>query len=257
MSQPQIYYATMGIFKDAVPSSEYYTTTASENSSVVLGDYFRGGSSSSVQNNQQQNAIRHTCMVISDKISHMNHKRTLTQQVYNFHCKVADNKYVMIVVADTECPIRICYTFLDDLETQYKRRGFDNEGTMNNHKQVSSIIKDRMAYYNNMENDKISKLKNQIDNTKDVMISNIDKVIERGEKLDVLMDKTADLQDNAFGFKNRSHKLKNVMKKRLVVIALIIVFLLLLIIFFIVWFGCGFPAFERCKIESNNNTPAQ
>lgn len=48
--------------------------------------------------------------------------------------------------------------------------------------------------------DNISKVKSQIDNVKDVMVSNIDRVLERGEKIELLVDKTDKLNQQAFKF---------------------------------------------------------
>lgn len=40
------------------------------------------------------------------------------------------------------------------------------------------------------------------------MIQNIDKVIDRGEKIDILVSKTSDLSDNALQFRKGARKLK-------------------------------------------------
>ena len=42
--------------------------------------------------------------------------------------------------------------------------------------------------------DQVATLQNQVDEVKDVMNQNIDKVLQRGENLDELMDKTTDLE---------------------------------------------------------------
>ncbi|EFC50202.1 predicted protein [Naegleria gruberi] len=153
--------------------------------------------------------------------------------------------------------MRICYNFIDDVETQFKRQGFSNNSFGNQtYKAVSSIIKDRMAHYNNFENDKIYKLKNQIDATKDVMISNIDKVIERGEKLETLVERTEQLQDQAYGFRGKSRKLKSSMKKRIIILSIICICILVIIALVAVFAGCNFPSFDRCRstTPNNNNT---
>ncbi|KAF0973640.1 hypothetical protein FDP41_008067 [Naegleria fowleri] len=266
--QPQLRFAMVGVFREALDSSnllfnnnisQYYESqnnSSNEPSSCILiGEYYRGlTSSAQISQQHQAQMTRQICLKIGDKVSHTNHKRTLTQGSLNFHYKVVDNKYIFVVCADSECPLRICYNFLDDLETQFKRQGFDNEGLSNSHfKPISNIIKDRMAHYNNLENDKIYKLKNQIDATKDVMISNIDKVIERGERLDVLAEKTDELQDHAFTFKTKSKKLKNTMKKRIILLALILIVIFVIIVLIAVFAGCNFPSFDRCRVSSNNN----
>jgi hypothetical protein len=46
---------------------------------------------------------------------------------------------------------------------------------------------------------------------KSVMVENIDKVLERGEKIELLVDKTDALQGDAFRFKKQSRRLKQAM----------------------------------------------
>ena len=50
-----------------------------------------------------------------------------------------------------------------------------------------------------------------MDDVKNVMVQNIEMVLERGEKLELLVDKTEQLQSSADNFKFTSNKLKNVM----------------------------------------------
>lgn len=52
----------------------------------------------------------------------------------------------------------------------------------------------------------------KIDETKDIMHDNIIKVQERGEKIEVLADKTYDLSQHAELFKKKSTKLKWIQK---------------------------------------------
>ena len=51
-----------------------------------------------------------------------------------------------------------------------------------------------MQYDFNVQGDKITKLQAQVEDVKQVMLENINKVIERGESLDVLLSKTEDLE---------------------------------------------------------------
>ncbi len=57
--------------------------------------------------------------------------------------------------------------------------------------------------------DNISKVKLQIDNVKDVMIENIDRVLERGEKIELLVDKTDKLNHQAFKFEKSVTDMSN------------------------------------------------
>lgn len=55
-------------------------------------------------------------------------------------------------------------------------------------------------YNTNPTSDNISKVQAQIDTVKDVMIENIDRVLERGERIELLVDKTDRLNQQAFKF---------------------------------------------------------
>ncbi|XP_009998207.1 PREDICTED: vesicle-associated membrane protein 4 [Chaetura pelagica] len=83
-------------------------------------------------------------------------------------------------------------------------------------------------------NDKIRHVQNQVDEVIDVMQENITKVIERGERLDDLQDKSESLSDNATAFSNRAKQLRRQMWwrgcKMKAIIALVTVILLLVII---------------------------
>ncbi|KAJ6653867.1 hypothetical protein lerEdw1_008615 [Lerista edwardsae] len=84
------------------------------------------------------------------------------------------------------------------------------------------------------KNDKIRHVQNQVDEVIDVMQENITKVIERGERLDDLQDKSESLSDNATAFSNRSKQLRRQMWwrgcKMKAIVALIAVVVLLVII---------------------------
>ena len=57
--------------------------------------------------------------------------------------------------------------------------------------------------------DNLSTLQAQVDEVKDVMTQNIEKVLERGERLDDLMDKTTDLEASvSFWWENKDGRLK-------------------------------------------------
>uniref|UniRef100_A0A669PQF1 Vesicle associated membrane protein 4 n=1 Tax=Phasianus colchicus TaxID=9054 RepID=A0A669PQF1_PHACC len=83
-------------------------------------------------------------------------------------------------------------------------------------------------------NDKIRHVQNQVDEVIDVMQENITKVIERGERLDDLQDKSESLSDNATAFSNRAKQLRRQMWwrgcKMKAIIALVAIVLLLVII---------------------------
>ena len=72
----------------------------------------------------------------------------------------------------------------------------------------------------------------------------IEQVLDRGEKIELLVDKTDYLQHESFTFKREARRLKSKMYWRNVRMTLLIVFAVLLVIYIIICFTCG-PTF-RC-----------
>jgi vesicle-associated membrane protein 7 len=67
-----------------------------------------------------------------------------------------------------------------------------------------------MENYQNMENsnNKILECKQKLDETKTILGDNIEKVIERGEKIELIVDKTHKLQINSKKFRTSTRNLK-------------------------------------------------
>ncbi|KAJ4301810.1 hypothetical protein N0V90_003904 [Kalmusia sp. IMI 367209] len=86
----------------------------------------------------------------------------------------------------------------------------------------------------------------EIEGVREIMTENIERVLDRGERLDLLVDKTGRLGDSANEFRVRSRGLRRRMwwknVKLMVLLVLVVVFLLYLF----VGFGCGLPAWGRC-----------
>lgn len=91
------------------------------------------------------------------------------------------------------------------------------------------------------KDDAISNVQHDIDNVKGIMTQNIERVLERGERIDLLVDKTDRLGVGAHDFRVRSRGLKRQMwwknAKLMVLLGVVIVFL----IYLGVGFGCGLP----------------
>lgn len=68
----------------------------------------------------------------------------------------------------------------------------------------------------------MSRIQGKIDNVKGVMMDNIDKVLERGERLDLLLDRTEELSDSSLNFKRGGQKLKRAVVWRNVLIGIVL-----------------------------------
>ncbi|KAI9373370.1 synaptobrevin-domain-containing protein [Aspergillus egyptiacus] len=94
--------------------------------------------------------------------------------------------------------------------------------------------------------DSLASARKEIDSVRDIMTENIERVLERGERIDLLVDKTDRLGGSARDFRMRSRGLRRRMwwknAKLMVMLGVVMIFLLYLF----VGMGCGLPAWGRC-----------
>jgi len=84
-------------------------------------------------------------------------------------------------------------------------------------------------------NSRTAALQAEIDSTVGIMRDNINKVSERGERLDSLQDKTDNLQRSAQGFRRGANRVRKAMwwkdmKMRMIIIAVVVVIIIIAIV---------------------------
>ncbi|KAG5005405.1 hypothetical protein JHK86_029544 [Glycine max] len=140
---------------------------------------------------------------------------------FNF---LLDNGFVFLVVADESIGRSVPFVFLERVKDDFMKRygaSIKNDGAhpladdeddddlfedrfsiaYNLDREFGSVVarpalKEHMQYCMNHpeEMSKLSKLKAQITEVKGIMMDNIEKVLDRGEKIELLVDKTENLQ---------------------------------------------------------------
>jgi len=94
--------------------------------------------------------------------------------------------------------------------------------------------------------DRARRSQNEIEDVKNVMVGNIERVLQRGERIELLVDRTEGMKTNAFKFKKQSTQLKRAMWYKNVRLMIIIGFVIVVVIYFVVAMICGGFAFQGC-----------
>jgi len=96
------------------------------------------------------------------------------------------------------------------------------------------------------QNDAIRNVQREMDGVREIMTENIERVLERGERIDLLVDKTDRLGGSARDFRVRSRGLRRQMwwknVKLMVMLGMVAIFL----VYLLVGMGCGLPGWGRC-----------
>ncbi|KAK4493260.1 hypothetical protein RD792_017862 [Penstemon davidsonii] len=136
---------------------------------------------------------------------------------FNF---LLDSGFIFLVVADESMGRSVPFVFLERVKDDFKQRYGDSIKSDDPHpladdddedddlfedrfsfaynldREFGPTLKEHMQYFMNHpeEINKLSKLKSQITEVKGIMMDNIEKVLDRGEKIELLVDKTENLQ---------------------------------------------------------------
>uniref|UniRef100_D3TLF4 Vesicle-associated membrane protein 7 n=2 Tax=Glossina TaxID=44049 RepID=D3TLF4_GLOMM len=187
---------------------------------------------------------------IISKITLENHKLTYSHGDYLIHY-VCENKLIYMCITDDEFERARAFLFLTDIKQKFIQTYGLQVATalafaMNT--EFSKTLANQMNFFSqSREVDAISKVHGQIDELKDIMVKNIDNLRDRGEKLELLVNKTENLSNNAVAFRKASRNLarqmfwKNV--RLYVVLGLIVIF----IVYVITSMICSGLAWQGCR----------
>lgn len=176
-------------------------------------------------------------------------KTTYTSHNYMFHVMI-DNGIIYMCASDPEFGRRQPYAFLTELKREFlsgslsHRAQFATENELN--RDFSPVMATQMEKFSSAEasggGDNLSKLQSQVDEVKGVMTQNIEKVLERGERLDDLMNKTTDLEASSATFKKTARRVSRKMwwkNTKMTIILVVVALTVLLVIILIILFSTG------------------
>ncbi|KAJ0647446.1 putative Longin domain, v-SNARE, coiled-coil domain-containing protein [Helianthus annuus] len=153
------------------------------------------------------------------------------------HVELSPYCVVAIESVGRQVPMAFLERIKDDFTKKYAGGKAATAVANSLNKEFGPKLKEQMQYCmdHREEMSKVSKVKAQVTEVKGVMMENIEKVLDRGEKIDLLVDKTETLNSQAQGFRTQGTQLRRKMwlknlKIKLLVLGIIIA--LILIIFF-------------------------
>ncbi|XP_020573920.1 vesicle-associated membrane protein 721-like [Phalaenopsis equestris] len=154
---------------------------------------------------------------------------------------LAENGYIYCIVAVESAGRQIPIAFLERIKEDFTNRyGGGRAATALVHsldREFGSKLKEHMQYCMDHpeEINRLAKVQAQVSEVKGVMMENIEKVIDRQEKIDVLAGKTENLRYQAEGFRQGGNQLRRKMwlknmKIKLIVLAIIVALIIIIVL---------------------------
>ncbi|KAH0886669.1 hypothetical protein HID58_062765 [Brassica napus] len=152
---------------------------------------------------------------------------------------------VAVEAVGRQIPMAFLERIKEDFSNRYGGGKATNAKPNSLNKEFGSKLKEHMQYCvdHPEEINKLAKVKAQVTEVKGVMMENIEKVLDRGEKIELLVDKTEDLRSHAQDFRTQGTKIRRKMwwenmKIKLIVAGIIIALILIIIISVCPGFKC-------------------
>ncbi|KAM7258664.1 hypothetical protein ACFE04_014405 [Oxalis oulophora] len=191
------------------------------------------------------NSIAFQCL---QKLPTSNNKFTYNCDGHTFNYLV-DNAYSVVAEESVgrQLPMAFLERIKDDFVSKYAAGTKASTAAANSlNKEFGPKLKEHMQYCvdHPEEISKLAKVKAQVSEVKGVMMENIEKVLDRGEKIELLVDKTENLHQQAQDFRSTGTKIRRKMwlqnmKIKLIVLAILIALILIIVLSACHGFHCG------------------
>lgn len=122
-------------------------------------------------------------------------RASVKEQEYICHVYVRSDNLSGVVIADHEYPQRVAHTLINKVLDEFSEKCPPSQwsSVKENEAPYTSLQDHLQKYQNPKEADAMSKIQSELDETKIILHNTIEAVLERGEKLDDLVEKSEGL----------------------------------------------------------------
>jgi synaptobrevin homolog YKT6 len=136
-------------------------------------------------------------------------RQSVQHEGYVVHCYVRSDGLAGTVTTDTEYPARVAFVLLSQLLDEFTQQFGDSWQSVTAPESMAAFPKSEeylQKYQNPAEADKVTKIQRDLDETTSILHKTIDSVLERGVKLDNLVEKSNDLSAQSKMFYKQAKK---------------------------------------------------
>ncbi|KAK1610017.1 hypothetical protein QYE76_033690 [Lolium multiflorum] len=174
------------------------------------------------------------------------------QDRYIFHVlrSPADGLTFLCMANDT-FGRRVPFIYLEDIQMRFMK----NYGrvahsalayAMND--EFSRVLHHQMEYFSsNPSADTLNRLRGEVSEIHTVMVDNIDKILDRGDRISLLVDRTSTMQDSAFHFRKQSKRLRRALWMKNAKLLAVLTVVIVLLLYLIIAAFCGGLALSSCR----------
>uniref|UniRef100_A0A060T670 Synaptobrevin homolog YKT6 n=1 Tax=Blastobotrys adeninivorans TaxID=409370 RepID=A0A060T670_BLAAD len=162
------------------------------------------------------------------------------------------NGFVCIAVCDSSTERKIAFTYLLSVEKEVASTSASElllgDGVK---KRIVGKIPELASRAESGEGDAGVQARKELEQVKHIMVENIERVLERGERINLLVSKTDRMNTNSAQFRKRTVVVRRKMWWQNVKMATLFVVILIAVMYLVLGFVCGLPFFDQCIHHDN------
>ncbi|CAN1294477.1 Vesicle-associated membrane protein 714 [Linum perenne] len=146
---------------------------------------------------------------------------------------------------------RIPFSYLEDIHMRFmKNYGrvalYAPAYAMND--EFSRVLHQQMEFFSsNPTADTLNRVRGEVGELRTIMVDNIEKILERGDRIELLVDKTATMQDGAFHFRKQSKRLRRALWMKNAKLLGLLTVLIVVLLYLLIAAFCGGMALPSCR----------
>ncbi|CAL9126026.1 unnamed protein product [Musa textilis] len=173
-----------------------------------------------------------------------------SQDRYIFHVLRSDG-ITFLCMANETFGRRVPFLYLEDIHMRFMK----NYGrvahsalayAMND--EFSRVLHQQMEFFSsNPSADTLNRVRGEVSEIHTIMVDNIDKILDRGDRISLLVDKTATMQDSAFHFRKQSRQLRRALWMKNAKLLAVLTVAIALLLYVIIAACCGGVTLPSCR----------
>jgi len=201
-----------------------------------------------------QRDFSHATQTILSKIPPNNSKLTYVWEQYLFHY-ISEGGFTFLVMADDSVGRKMPFAFLADLQRKFIELPSSSSAVLSStpayglQGTFSPTIASLMHTYNTAPpTDEVARAQAELNQVKDIMVQNVEQILSRGERIELLVDKTDSMATQATAFRRGARTVRRQMWWKNSKILALSILVALLLLYIIVAQFCG--AGLQCGAQS-------
>ncbi|CAL0304007.1 unnamed protein product [Lupinus luteus] len=173
-----------------------------------------------------------------------------SQDRYIFHILRSDG-LTYLCMANDSFGRGIPFSYLEDVQMRFMK----NYGKVANYApayamndEFSRVLHHQMEFFSsNSSADTLNRVRGEVGEIRTIMVDNIEKILERGDRIELLVDKTSTMQDSAFHFRKQSKRLQRALWMKNFKLLVLMTLLIVLFLYLIIAACCGGITLPSCR----------